>query len=39
MFSAQLTGPDKTPMGINAPVASQNPHRLLVVMEWLARVQ
>jgi len=39
MFSAQLAGPAKTPMGMNAPAASQNPQLLLNVMHWLARVQ
>ncbi|MDX2041679.1 MAG: DUF4350 domain-containing protein [Acidobacteriota bacterium] len=36
MFSAQLAGANKTPMGMNAPVASQNPQFLLNVMHWLS---
>lgn len=36
MFSAQLGGPNKTPMGMNAPVASQNAQFLLNVMHWLS---
>ncbi len=36
MFSAQLAGPNKNPMGMNAPVAAQNPQFLLNVMHWLS---
>jgi hypothetical protein len=36
MFSAQLGGPQKLPMGMNAPVAKQNPQFLLNVMHWLS---
>jgi uncharacterized protein (DUF2249 family) len=36
MFSAQLAGPNRNPMGMNAPVASQNPRFLLNVMRWLS---
>ena len=36
MFSAQLAGPNKAPMGMNAPIASQNPQFLLNVMHWLS---
>jgi len=36
MFSAQLAGPQKRPMGMNAPVAKQNPQFLLNVMHWLS---
>lgn len=36
MFSAQLDGLKKTPMGMNAPIASQNPQFLLNVMHWLS---
>lgn len=36
MFSAQLAGPDKEPMGMNAPVAKHNPQFLLNLMHWLA---
>lgn len=35
MFSAQITGPDRHPMGMNAPIAKQNPQFLLNVMHWL----
>lgn len=35
MFSAQLSGPDRSPMGMNAPAAKQNPQFLLNVMRWL----
>lgn len=35
MFSAQLAGPTRTPMGMNAPLAGQNPQFLLNVMHWL----
>ena len=38
MFSAQLTGPEKAPMGMNAPVAKHNPQFLLNLMHWLAAV-
>lgn len=36
MFSAQLAGPNRTPMGMNAPNAKQNPQFLLNVMHWLS---
>jgi len=36
MFSAQLAGPQRVPMGMNAPVAAQNPRFLLNLMLWLA---
>lgn len=39
MFTAQLAGPNKQPMGMNAPIAAQNPQLLLNVLHWLARVQ
>jgi hypothetical protein len=35
MFSAQLSGPAKNPMGMNAAIAKQNPQFLLNVMHWL----
>ena len=35
MFSAQLSGPTKNPMGMNAPIAKQNPQFVLNVMHWL----
>lgn len=38
MFSAQLAGPDASPMGINAPVARQNAQFLLNVIHWLTRL-
>jgi hypothetical protein len=37
MFSAQITGPDRHPIGMNAPIAKQNAQFLLNVMHWLAR--
>jgi len=36
MFSAQLAGPQKAPMGMNAPIAKQNPQFLLNVAHWLS---
>ena len=36
MFSAQLAGPNRQPMGMNAPAASQNPQFLLNVLHWLS---
>jgi hypothetical protein len=36
MFSAQVSGTERRPMGMNAPNASQNPQFLLNVMRWLA---
>ncbi|MGH9936908.1 MAG: DUF4350 domain-containing protein [Blastocatellia bacterium] len=36
MFSAQQGGPQKFPMGMNDPVAKQNPQFLLNVMRWLS---
>jgi hypothetical protein len=36
MFSAQLAGPQKLPMGMNNSVAKQNPQFLLNVMHWLS---
>ena len=38
MFTAQLGGPQRQPMGMNAPGAEENPQFLLHVMRWLARV-
>ncbi|MFN8580189.1 MAG: hypothetical protein U0163_04325 [Gemmatimonadaceae bacterium] len=35
MFSAQLGGPTRTPMGMNDPQAAQNPQFLINVMKWL----
>ena len=36
MFTAQLAGPQRQPMGMNAPGAEQNAQFLLNVMRWLA---
>jgi uncharacterized protein (DUF2249 family) len=36
MFSAQLAGANRNPMGMNAPVATQNAQFLLNVMHWLS---
>ncbi len=36
MFSAQVTGPKRSPMGMNAPIAAQNPQLLLNVVHWLS---
>lgn len=38
MFSAQLSGPDRRPMGMNAPIAKQNAQFLLNVIHWLTRL-
>lgn len=38
MFTAQLAGPQRQPMGMNAPVAADNPRLLLNVLHWLARL-
>jgi len=35
MFSAQLAGPQRAPMGMNAPGAEQNAQFVLNVMHWL----
>lgn len=36
MFSAQLAGPQRAPMGMNSPGAEQNGQFVLNVMHWLA---
>lgn len=36
MFSAQLAGPQQTPMGMNHPVAAQNYRFALNVLHWLS---
>jgi len=36
MFSAQLAGPQRAPMGMNAPIAAQNPQFLLNLLHWLS---
>jgi hypothetical protein len=38
MFSAQVAGPTRRPMGMNAPVAAQNPQFLLNLLHWLAGI-
>lgn len=38
MFSAQLGGPKRNPMGMNAPMAEQNPQFVLNVLHWLTGV-
>jgi hypothetical protein len=38
MFSAQLAGPDRRPMGMNDPTAPQNVQFLLNVVHWLTGV-
>ncbi|HEX4945237.1 MAG TPA: DUF4350 domain-containing protein [Blastocatellia bacterium] len=38
MFSAQLAGPNRNPMGMNAPEAKQNYQFLLNVMHWLSGI-
>jgi hypothetical protein len=35
MFSAQVSGAARRPMGMNDPTAAQNPQFLLNVMHWL----
>lgn len=37
MFSAQLAGTNKQPMGMNSPQAKQNPQLLLNIIHWLDR--
>lgn len=37
MFSAQLAGPNAFPMGMNAPLAAQNPLLLVNLVRWLTR--
>jgi len=36
MFTAQLGGPNRTPMGMNTPLAAHNPRLLLNVLHWLS---
>jgi hypothetical protein len=36
MFSAQIKGPQRVPMGMNAPEASENSQFVLNVMHWLS---
>ncbi|MBL8175632.1 MAG: DUF4350 domain-containing protein [Bryobacterales bacterium] len=37
MFSAQLSGPNRTPMGMNHPLAAENPLLLRRTLRWLTR--
>jgi hypothetical protein len=39
MFSAQLAGPKRQPMGMNAPGAEQNYQLILNLMHWLTRAE
>ncbi len=36
MFSAQVAGPERVPMGMNAPMAEENPRFVLNVLGWLS---
>lgn len=38
MFSAQVAGPKRAPMGMNAPGAEQNYQFVLNVLHWLSRI-
>ncbi|HSJ64352.1 MAG TPA: hypothetical protein VK922_10715 [Gemmatimonadaceae bacterium] len=38
MFSAQLGGAQRVPVGMNSPAASHNPQLLLNTMHWLTRL-
>jgi len=38
MFSAQVSGPERRPMGMNAPGAEQNAQFVLNLMHWLAGI-
>jgi hypothetical protein len=38
MFTAQLAGPQRQPVGMNAPLAAQNAQFLLNVFHWLVRM-
>jgi hypothetical protein len=38
MFSAQIAGPQRRPMGMNDPAAPQNAQFLLNVLHWLSGV-
>ena len=35
MFSARVTGPERLPMGMNAPYAAGNPQFVLNTLHWL----
>ena len=36
MFTAQVAGPNRTPMGMNAPLAGENPQFVLNTLHWLS---
>lgn len=38
MFTAQVSGPEQKPMGMNAPMAEQNPQFVLNLMHWLSGI-
>jgi hypothetical protein len=38
MFTAQVSGPNRVPMGMNSPMAEQNPQFVLNVLGWLSGV-
>jgi hypothetical protein len=38
MFSAQVAGPNRVPMGMNDPTAPQNPQFLLNIIHWLGGI-
>jgi hypothetical protein len=38
MFTAQIAGPDRKPMGMNAPMAEQNAQFVLNLMHWLSGI-
>ena len=37
MFTAQLSGPEREPVGMNAPGAEQNFQLVLNLLHWLTR--
>lgn len=39
MFTAQFSGPDYHPMGMNAAIAKQNPQFILDLMRWLTNAK
>jgi hypothetical protein len=39
MFTAQLTGPERRPMGMNSPLAVDNQQLVLNLMHWLSRAE
>jgi hypothetical protein len=38
MFTAQVAGPDRFPIGMNAPMAEQNHRLVLNLMHWLSGI-